>query len=249
MSNDKLALQTMLHTARRLQALLSVETLSAAKDTAGALSAMLRQALSEHEAEKQAGPVAGWKLVPELPTQDMEHAGIAMLPNAPDVAHWWIGYPKATYRAMLAAAPSAPPSESAQAEQAGPVAGQASASEEHATPAGWADAYAAFQGAFDTPLARRRMDDEFCRDARRRLGEFNDAMLAAHQPYAAPSAPPSESDKEDAELFRWLESQAHWQDERDMAPGGRWWFTVLVDKGRPSFRDAARAARAKKGPQ
>ena len=29
---------------------------------------------------------------------------------------------------------------------------------------------------------------------------FSDAMLAAHQPHAAPSAPPSESDKEDAEL-------------------------------------------------
>lgn len=29
---------------------------------------------------------------------------------------------------------------------------------------------------------------------------FSDAMLAAHQPHAAPSAPPSESATEDAEL-------------------------------------------------
>jgi hypothetical protein len=44
------------------------------------------------------------------------------------------------------------------------------------TTAGWADAYAAFQGAFDTPVARRLDGSEFAQDARRRLREFNAAM-------------------------------------------------------------------------
>lgn len=41
-------------------------------------------------------------------------------------------------------------------------------------PVGWNEAYAAFVGAFDTPLARRRQSDEFSNDARRRLREIND---------------------------------------------------------------------------
>lgn len=45
-------------------------------------------------------------------------------------------------------------------------------------PAGWVDAYAAFVGAFDTPVARRQIDNEFAQDARRRLREFNDAISA-----------------------------------------------------------------------
>jgi hypothetical protein len=44
---------------------------------------------------------------------------------------------------------------------------------------GWPEAYAAFQGAFDTPLARRKDNSDFAQDARRRLREFNEAMLAA----------------------------------------------------------------------
>lgn len=40
----------------------------------------------------------------------------------------------------------------------------------------WADAYAAFKGAFDTPQMRRKMPDEFSSDARRRLSEFDEAF-------------------------------------------------------------------------
>lgn len=64
----------------------------------------LKKRLQEFKAEKQ---VASWKLVPEVATHDMELAGIKVLPNAPDVAHWWVNFPKAVYQAMLAAAPSA----------------------------------------------------------------------------------------------------------------------------------------------
>lgn len=46
-------------------------------------------------------------------------------------------------------------------------------------PDGWREAYAAFKGAFDTPAAWLRDDSDFARDARKRLREFNDAMLAA----------------------------------------------------------------------
>ncbi len=40
----------------------------------------------------------------------------------------------------------------------------------------WADAYAAFVGAFDTPLARRQIDNEFAQDARRRLSALNERL-------------------------------------------------------------------------
>lgn len=50
--------------------------------------------------------------------------------------------------------------------------------EAHATE--WRDAFAAFQGAFDTPLARRRDDGEYAQDARKRLRAFNESMTAAH---------------------------------------------------------------------
>ena len=68
---------------------------------------------------------------------------------------------------------------------------------------------------------------------------FSDAMLAAHQPHAAPSAPPSESDKEDAERWRafiGLEYQvrAEWAANLSLVP-------VLI-----SWVDSLRAARAKK---
>ena len=42
----------------------------------------------------------------------------------------------------------------------------------------WADAYAAFQGAFDTPMARRRDSSEYAMDARRRMREINEKFLA-----------------------------------------------------------------------
>ncbi len=47
----------------------------------------------------------------------------------------------------------------------------------------WADAYAAFKGAFDTPAERRRRGDEYATDARERLRKFDELMetLAAHK--------------------------------------------------------------------
>lgn len=40
----------------------------------------------------------------------------------------------------------------------------------------WHETFAAFQGAFDNPVARRKHDDELAQDARRRLREFNEAL-------------------------------------------------------------------------
>jgi hypothetical protein len=54
--------------------------------------------------------------------------------------------------------------------------------------------------------------------------------------------------EKDAELQRlrealdFIRSRAHWEDERDMAPGGRWWFALLVDDGHLTFDEALRAA-------
>ncbi|WP_212745034.1 hypothetical protein [Hydrogenophaga sp. 2FB] len=44
---------------------------------------------------------------------------------------------------------------------------------------GWLDAYAAFQAAFDTPVARRKYQDEYADGARKRMRAFNDAMTSA----------------------------------------------------------------------
>lgn len=51
----------------------------------------------------------------------------------------------------------------------------------------WQDAYAAFKGAFDTPVARRKVDDEYAADARVRLAAIND--LLRQPPEGAFSAP------------------------------------------------------------
>lgn len=42
----------------------------------------------------------------------------------------------------------------------------------------WSDAFRAFVGAFDTPVARRKQDDEYARDARRRLCVFDASFQA-----------------------------------------------------------------------
>jgi hypothetical protein len=42
----------------------------------------------------------------------------------------------------------------------------------------------------------------------------------------------------DADRYRWLRAKAFWQDERDMAPGGRWYMIVVVNKGKPSVDEA-----------
>ncbi len=48
----------------------------------------------------------------------------------------------------------------------------------------WRAAYSAFVGAFDHPVARRKHDDEFAKDARERLRDFNEdinQMVAQHE--------------------------------------------------------------------
>lgn len=49
----------------------------------------------------------------------------------------------------------------------------------------------------------------------------------------------------DGERYRWLRKSWHWEDERDMAPGGRWWVSVMVSEGRPTIDAAIDAARGK----
>lgn len=65
--------------------------------------------------------------------------------------------------------------------------------ERHPTPApdavarlveAWPDAYAAFKGAFDTPIARKKDDSEYANDARDRLRSLDEALasfIAAQQ--------------------------------------------------------------------
>ena len=40
----------------------------------------------------------------------------------------------------------------------------------------WKDLYKSFRGAFDTPLARRRQDDEYANDARKRMRVLNEKI-------------------------------------------------------------------------
>ena len=102
-----------------------------------------------------------YKLVPVEPTPEMLKAADCMI----DCDPIWMAR---AYRAMLAAAPEAP---------------------QPAIPPGWAEAYAAFKGAFDMPLARRRDSSEYAQEARRLLREFNDAMHAAPEE-PQPAIPP-----------------------------------------------------------
>ena len=46
----------------------------------------------------------------------------------------------------------------------------------------WPDTLAAFRGAFDTPLARRRDNSEYAEDARERIRAFNDVMFPEPEP-------------------------------------------------------------------
>lgn len=49
----------------------------------------------------------------------------------------------------------------------------------------WDAAYAAFKGAFDTPVARRNMTDEYSADARRRIRDFDDSINSLKRPSQA----------------------------------------------------------------
>jgi len=42
------------------------------------------------------------------------------------------------------------------------------------------EAYRAFVGAFDTPISRRKLDDEYATDARQRLRDFSEQFPAAY---------------------------------------------------------------------
>ena len=50
-------------------------------------------------------------------------------------------------------------------------------------------------------------------------------------------------DREDAERYHHLAKIVRWEDERDMGPGGRYWISIMVDKGKPTFQEAVDAAR------
>jgi hypothetical protein len=45
----------------------------------------------------------------------------------------------------------------------------------------WKDAYLAFAGAFDTPIHRQKLSDEYSTDARDRLSAFNVKMITLMQ--------------------------------------------------------------------
>lgn len=55
----------------------------------------------------------------------------------------------------------------------------------------WEEAYAAFKGAFDTPLSWRRDNSDYANDARDRLRAFNDKMLTNTQTTTKEMDPPS----------------------------------------------------------
>jgi hypothetical protein len=44
--------------------------------------------------------------------------------------------------------------------------------------------------------------------------------------------------RKDAERFLALERIVHWEQERDMGPGGRYWVAVHVSSGNPTLREA-----------
>lgn len=44
-----------------------------------------------------------------------------------------------------------------------------------------------------------------------------------------------------AKRFAALERRAHWEPERDMGPGGRWYAVAVVRQGKPSFGEAVDA--------
>lgn len=64
----------------------------------------------------------------------------------------------------------------------------------------WDTAYRAFVGAFDTPLARRRHDDEYAADARRRLRDLDEALAAAPTIPATGEAMPNPAIEECARI-------------------------------------------------
>lgn len=105
MSNDKLAdLEQLAQQLDEHRAYLARRNLHA--QCMAEAAAVLRS----FAAEKQAGPVAEWRLVPAEPTDAMAIAGGIAWESSP--AHDVIGPLGDAWAAMLAAAPSAPTSES-----------------------------------------------------------------------------------------------------------------------------------------
>lgn len=104
-----------------------------------------------------------------------------------------------------------------------------------ATDAEWDAAYAAFVGAFDTPLARRRDDNEFAQE-RRRLSAFNETMQ-----------------KEAAELNDAWEAVAKWHDEQaDKHGAWRDWggpSDPVAQQKEAFHRECAKDLRARKVPK
>jgi hypothetical protein len=69
-------------------------------------------------------------------------------------------------------------------EQAARASSPVAANHASSLPQLWNDAYMAFKGAFDSPMMRRKLDDEFSADARKRLRDFDETLRAS--PVAIP---------------------------------------------------------------
>lgn len=69
----------------------------------------------------------------------------------------------------------------------------------------WKDAYAAFTGAFDTPIARRKDDGTFAQDARRRLSSFNEEIKTLLADQSTLHARLLEAEERNNDLMRALE--------------------------------------------
>jgi hypothetical protein len=67
-------------------------------------------------------------------------------------------------------------------------------------------------------------------------GDYDPRVPAAHM--LNQIAQSLTRDTEDALRYRKLAKVAHWEDERDMGPGGRYWISVLVSEGNPTFNEA-----------
>lgn len=115
-----------------------------------------------------------------------------------------------------------------------------------AVPDGWVDAYAAFQGAFDTPLARRKDDGEYAKDARRRLREFNAAVLAAAPQAPAAQAETKPGDALDASRYRALRDAdpdaGPFITEHKCNGWGRWYYDHKTGDDADKAADALIAA-------
>jgi hypothetical protein len=72
----------------------------------------------------------------------------------------------------------------------------------------WDDAYRAFVGAFDTPVERRKRNDEFAEDARVRLAKFADRFTALAE-QAKPVAFAIANEQNEISALGWCDMRHH----------------------------------------